>query len=322
VLVAVEGRGDGEVADGVGRDLPATPVRPPDQLPQLVRVALQEPGVAGVVGERRLHGGGAAEHGAVREDLERSDPERLVAQPGGDPQVEAERGQIVRAATGLVQGVSRHHERRAHVQASGRARRGVGRELARAPRHEARTDARLLRAGDALRQVLAGRPVDRAGDVVEGVRVDEVAHERLRRLEQQPGRPAGPVPLDLTAGGDLGRVDADLGEHRAVDDGHVAGGVPQPDAVARRDGVELLRARVAPLGEPVLVVAGADDPAARREVASGRGHRVVHVRQALHRRRAQRQLGQRHPEEDAVVVRVVEAGDDRGAAQLDRCGPP
>ena len=193
---------------------------------------------------------------------------------------------------------------------------GVGGELGRAVRDPAAADAGLGAAGDAFLQVLRGGPGDRVGQLGQRVGVDQAAHQQLGALLEQAGGAAVRVGGDPAAGQlGGGRVEAEVGQDQAVHHAHVPGGVPQPDPAPGRGPVQRVPVRVA--AELVLVVAGADHPLPRRRRLGTAGDRRVQLVEGGRRGRAQVDLGQRHAEPDHVIVRVVESGQHRRAAQVD-----
>src|SRR5439155_19193999 len=105
--------------------------------------------------------------------------------------------------------------------------RGVGGQLGRAVRHPAAADAGLGAGGDAFLQVLLGGPGDRVGQLVQRVRVDQAAHQKLGAFLEQAGGTAAGIGGDPAAGNlDRLRVDAEVGQDHAVHHAHVPGGVP------------------------------------------------------------------------------------------------
>src|SRR6185312_3080794 len=186
-------------------------------------------------------------------------------------------------------------------------------------RDPAAADAGFGAAGDALLQVLPGRPGDRACQLGQRVRVDQAAHQELRALLQQAGGTAAGIGGDPAAR-QLGRcrVDAEVGQDHAVHHAHVPGSVPQPDPAPGRGPVQGIPVRMA--AELVLVVAGPDHPLPRRRRLGPPGDRRVQLIQAADRGRADVDLAERHAEPDHVIVRVVEPGQHGRAAQVgDAC---
>ncbi len=147
VGVDVEDGGDGAVADGVGRDLPARAVGAGDDLPEPRHVHLEEAAVAGLALEVAAHRRGPPDQRAVGEDLHRPDAQPLVAPAGAQAQVEAE-AVAVRGGVGqVVQGLRGDHERRPHPEAPLPPRLLPRGHLHRAPGHEAAAHTGLLHAG-------------------------------------------------------------------------------------------------------------------------------------------------------------------------------
>jgi hypothetical protein len=88
--------------------------------------------------------------------------------------------------------------------------------------------------------------------------------------------------------------------------------VLEPDPVARGDHVKRVPVRVrADLG---LVVAGPDNPLPGRHARGHRGDARVQLVESID---PQVDLGEREPEPDHVVVRVMESGNQRQPAQID-----
>ena len=123
----------------------------------------------------------------------------------------------------------------------------------------------------------------------------------------RPPGSSGPAPFE-----------AEIGQDQAVHHAHVPGGMPQPDPPPRRGPVEGVPVRVG--AELVLVVAGPDHPVPRGRRLRPAGNRRVQLVEAADRGRAQVDFGQGHAEPDHVVVRVVEPGQHRRAAQVDHPG--
>ena len=153
------------------------------------------------------------------------------------------------------------------------------------------------------------------GQLGQRIRVDQAADQDLGPFLEQAGGTAAGVGGDPAAGQfDGGRLQAEVGQDRAVHHAHVAGGVPQPDPPPRRGPVEGVPVRVG--AELVLVVAGPDHPLPRGRRLGPAGDRRVQLVEAADRGRAQVDLGQGHAEPDHVVVRVVEPGQHGRPAQV------
>jgi hypothetical protein len=233
--------------------------------------------------------------------------------PGPQPEVDAYFHAVGRVGAERMEGVADDHQLNPDVQPALLSGGGVGGGLDRGLTDPAAADACLGDRGDALSQVPAAGRVDGGGQRGQRVGADQVPDELLGALFEQAGGAAGRVDGDPAAvGWRNGLADAEVGQHQAVDHAHVARRVLEPDPVVRRDRVERGTVRVG--AAPVLVVAGPDDPLPLGGARGlGRHPRVKLILAAG----PQVDLGQRQPEPDHVVVRVVEPGDKRPPAQVD-----
>jgi hypothetical protein len=200
-----------------------------------------------------------------------------------------------------------------HVQPALLACRGEGGEVDGRQPHPAAADTRLGDGGQALGQVPLPRGGHRVGQRAERVGHGEAADKLLGALlEQAVGPPRGVGGDAAAVDGRRGLADAKVAQHQAVHHAHVARGVLEPDPVAGRGRVERVPVRVA--AQLRLVVAGAGDPLPR-----GRGGgpcRDAGI-QLVEAAGPQVELGERQAEAGHVIVRVVEAGQQRRTAQVD-----
>ena len=151
-------------------------------------VVLEEAALARGVGEVLGHRAGVPDQRAVAEDLHRPDPQPVVAEPGPDAEVEAERHPVAGVRRQRVQHVGGDHQLDPHRQPPLIARALVGRDLDRALPDPAAADAGLDDAGDALGQVDPPGPLDRVDQRVDGVGEDQPVEQLLGLLLEQPGR--------------------------------------------------------------------------------------------------------------------------------------
>ena len=324
-LVRVEHHVDGQVADRVRGDLPAGAVRGDDRGLQLGRVGLQVaaalPAPCPVAVVRVVQGGGPPDQGSVGEDLHRAEPEPVVAEAGLDAQVQPGHQAVAGVRAEGVQDLAGRHQLDPDPEPALVPGRLVGGELGRAVRDPAAADAGLGAAGDAFLQVLRGGQADGLGQLGQRVRVDQAADQELGPFLEQAGGTSAGVGGDPAAGQlGAGLLQAEIGQDQAVHHAHVPGGMPQPDPPPRRGPVEGVPVRVG--AELVLVVAGPDHPVPRRRRLRPAGNRRVQLVEAAGRGRAQVDFGQGHAEPDHVVVRVVEPGQHRRAAQVDHPAAP
>ncbi|MDF2976317.1 MAG: hypothetical protein K0S40_1045, partial [Actinomycetospora sp.] len=300
----------GPVTDGVRGDRPAALDGLDQGGVQDLRVVAQVARVV-AVGVGRAHRRGARAQRPVEEDLGVPDAQVEVPEARAQAQVEA----ATRPAGRRVQDGDLGHEVDTHGEVPALAGELVGGELARGAPDPPAGDAGL---GD-VRQALAGEdrggPRDRVRQLLDRVGPQEVAGQRLRRLEQDAGRLARLVADQDAAGGDRGRAvenaraPQDLGGDRA----DVRGPVLEPDRPPAAGAVERVPVRRPAEGD--VVVAAPDHEGPVREPGGARGHRVVDGAEVA--QPAERDLRQRLAEPRGVLVGVVEPGDHRRAPGTD-----
>jgi len=161
----------------VRSDLPAGEVSLHDHRLQSLGVGLGVAGIGRVVLESRVHPARASDQRTVTEDLERPDPEPLVADPGAKAGIQADFGEVVDVSADRVQQICGDHHRGANSQPAGVARELVRRELGRALADPAPGDPRIAHAGQALGEVAVVRVSDRVRELLERAGEHEPLHE-------------------------------------------------------------------------------------------------------------------------------------------------
>ena len=240
-----------------------------------------------------------AAEAAVGEKLDRVD-----AQHVGDEPLRQRNGR----------GLAVHFSKRHHVDARRQRAIRIERSI---DGDERRRHAAVRRRGDAERQLMAERGGDHPLVVARARRRQHAVDEPHRGLAQQARRLAAVVALDRAARRRLGaRADAGARQRRAVDRIDVPARPRQHDRPARRRAIEIAARGRASLPQRRLVVAAPEHPGVLRRAIREPPHVVderVEARRAAqieHRRQQMADL----PD---VRVRIVEAGNQRAAAEVD-----
>ena len=124
----VQGDVDGGITDGMRRDVPAGTVGVHHPPGQFIEGELEAAGAVVVIAERLGHGGGPADQRAVNENLHGTEPDVAVAEPGRNPEVQAEGNAVRLMGVQRVQGVADGHQLDAGFQKP--AASGFGERLA------------------------------------------------------------------------------------------------------------------------------------------------------------------------------------------------
>lgn len=247
-------------------------------------------------GERRR----TRHHPAVGVDLQRTQGQPVVAEPGAQAEVQGPGEPVVGMGGAGAQGVAGRHELDPQGQSAAVPEQLVGAQLDGAVAEEPATDTRLGTGRDPLVEAGSGGQLDRVGQLLLGVGQPQPACGGHGALGEEAVLVRRPVRQQL--------------QHGGVDDAGVPGVVHQEDLAAVADPVQFDGGQMPAQGP--LVVPGDVHPGARRGRPPGRRvHDGEDVLDPLARGDARRAGLQPGPGQ--VDMAVDEAGQHGGAAQVD-----
>ena len=301
---------DGGVADGMDGELVAFSMIGLCPVVQLLIAVDEEPAVVASAGVGQRHGRRLAAGAAIGEELDRADLEALVALPGHQA-----------LGFGLpFDAVGSACERQigADLEAAAVGSGAIGQVVV-----ELLPEAkpRVGHTGDPTSKENVVGQLQGLHHPLPAERRQGLLDQLLRRLHEKAVRLPGVIPAQLAPFG-VGGIgpDPSQGQRPAVGHAHVPTGAGDVDGVIGCHTVQFCRGGMARRCKVEVVVASSQDPLARRgllRLGADPGKQLFHGRKLG---RMQVDLALLQPEEQHVLMAVVDAGHGGAAGQIDTTG--